>query len=362
MGILNRLSSRILIGSLAGVTIAAIPIQKVKAEQKLLIPSVQNEKSDVASSYPLSVKMEQLVKDIQREMVSGLEQFEGPDGKKFELDSWKRKEGGYGVSAVLQDGKVFEKAGVNFSVISSPAPKPMLQHMRSRKPMNLDDNKKYNMFVAGVSMVMHPVNPHAPTFHANYRYFELREDGSEESVASWFGGGTDLTPSYLYPEDAMHFHKVIKEACDKHDESYYPKFKKWCDEYFFLTHRGEARGVGGIFFDDLDTDPKKTYHFVYDCAHALVHQYLPIIAKRKDMPYTKAEKEWQQLRRGRYVEFNLVIDRGTKFGLVTPGVRIESVLMSLPLTARWQYMHSPILGSKEDELLQVLRKPREWVK
>ncbi|KAJ3274704.1 Coproporphyrinogen-III oxidase [Terramyces sp. JEL0728] len=350
MGILNRLSSRLFIGSVAGITIAAIPIQKVKAEQRLVIPYFQNEKSDVNSSFPLSIRMEQLVKDIQKEMVSGLEAFEGPDGKKFELDSWTRKEGGYGISAVLQDGKVFEKAGVNFSVISSPAPKPMLQHMRARKPMNVDDNKKYNMFVAGVSMVMHPVNPHAPTFHANYRYFELREDESDERVASWFGG------------DAMHFHKVIKEACDKHDETYYPKFKKWCDEYFYLTHRGESRGVGGIFFDDLDADPQKTYHFVYDCAHALAHQYLPIVQKRKDLPYTKQEKEWQQLRRGRYVEFNLVYDRGTKFGLVTPGVRIESVLMSLPLLARWQYNHSPVLGSKEDELLQVLRKPREWVK
>jgi coproporphyrinogen III oxidase len=172
-----------------------------------------------------------------------------------------------------------------------------------------------------------------------------------------------LTPSYLFEEDAVHFHTVIKQACDKHDAGYYPKFKAWCDKYFYLTHRQEARGVGGIFFDDLESENKESlFSFVQDCGESLVKQYIPIVKKRKDMPFTPAQKQWQQLRRGRYVEFNLVLDRGTKFGLVTPGVRIESVLMSLPLTSRWEYNALPETGSWEEKTVNVLKTPREWVK
>lgn len=189
--------------------------------------------------------MEQLVQDIQLEMTSALEQMEGEHGGRFIFDKWNRKEGGFGCSAVLQEGQVFEKAGVNVSIIESPAPKQMLNHMRARKLSNLDVDKEYDMFVAGVSMVVHPHNPMCPTFHANYRYFELRPKGSSsdaEPLSSWFGGGCDLTPSYLFNEDAIHFHRVIKDTCDKHDVGYYPRFKKWCDEYFVNTHRGESRG------------------------------------------------------------------------------------------------------------------------
>ncbi|KAL2912484.1 Coproporphyrinogen-III oxidase [Polyrhizophydium stewartii] len=319
----------------------------------------------IKGNAPMSTRMEALVKKIQSDMTSALEELEGPSGGRFLHDSWTRKEGGFGTSCVLQDGRVFEKAGVSISIISSPAPKTMLAHMRARNREGLDPNGDYKMFVAGVSMVVHPHNPMAPTFHANYRYFELRKSDAKETdppAAAWFGGGCDLTPCYLFEEDAVHFHKVIKDACDKHDKSYYPRFKEWCDNYFNNTHRGERRGVGGIFFDDLeDKSPEQLYAFVSDCGNSLVKQYIPIVRKRMNMPYTQAQKEWQQLRRGRYVEFNLVHDRGTKFGLATPGVRIESVFMSLPLTARWQYNHTPAPGSPEEKLLNVLKTPREWV-
>jgi coproporphyrinogen III oxidase len=214
-----------------------------------------------------------------------------------------------------------------------------------------------------LSMVLHPVNPMAPTVHLNYRYFETANpDGT--SNAWWFGGGTDLTPSYLFDEDAIHFHKTIKEACDKHDKSYYPRFKKWCDNYFVNKHRSECRGIGGIFFDDLDEEEKdqeNTFAFAQTCLKAFLPSYLPIIMKRKDMPFTEKEKEWQQIRRGRYVEFNLVHDRGTAFGLNTPSARVEAILMSLPLTAQWRYMYEPEKGSREQRLVDVLREPREWI-
>ncbi|KAI8903280.1 Coproporphyrinogen III oxidase [Gorgonomyces haynaldii] len=311
----------------------------------------------------MSQKMENLVTRLQSDFTHQLEALEGPEGSKFLHDRWQRKEGGYGTSMVLQGGRVFEKAGVNVSIIQSPAPKRMLEQMRARKSDKIDiDSKEYDMFVAGISTVVHPHNPMAPTFHANYRYFELKEKGSDNIACSWFGGGADLTPSYLFEEDAVHFHKTIKQACDKHDASYYPRFKKWCDQYFVNTHRGESRGIGGIFFDDLeDPNPEKLFDFVQDCGDAIVKQYIPILKKRIDMPFTEKQKEWQQIRRGRYVEFNLVHDRGTKFGLVTPGVRIESVLMSLPLTARWEYQRHPEKGSWEEKLIQVLKQPREWI-
>ena len=182
--------------------------------------------------------------------------------------------------------------------------------------------------------------------------------------AWWFGGGTDLTPSYLFDEDAIHFHRTIKDACDKHDRAYYPRFKAWCDKYFHIPHRHESRGIGGIFFDDLDEEEKdqeQLFSFVKDCLDGFLPSYMPLIQRRKDMPYTDYNKEWQQLRRGRYVEFNLVHDRGTAFGLQTPGARVESILMSLPLTARWMYMHEPEKNSREERLLSVLKSPVDWV-
>jgi len=288
----------------------------------------------------MRLKMEQFIKSKQAEIVSRLEEV---DGKKFLVDTWERSgHGGGGISCVLQEGNVFEKAGVNISIVYGKLPRPAILKMRADHK-NLDPNvESLDFFAAGLSMVLHPHNPMAPTVHLNYRYFEtMRPDGTTQSW--WFGGGTDLTPSYLFDEDAIHFHKTIKEACDKHDKDYYPKFKQWCDEYFNVKHRGESRGIGGIFFDDLDDkDPEQLFSFVKDCLDAFIPGYVPIIEKRKvsgtslhmvpaniryfvkNMPFTQAEKDWQQLRRGRYVEFNLVHDRGTQFGLNTPSARVES--------------------------------------
>lgn len=198
-------------------------------------------------------------------------------------------------------------------------------------------------------------NPHCPTMHFNYRYFET------EGGAWWFGGGMDITPSYLNTEDMTHFHGTLKRVCDKHDAAYYPKFKKWADEYFLIKHRGETRGLGGIFFDDQnDKSPDQHFAFSEELLQTVTEAYLPIIEKHKDDAYTEEEKKWQQIRRGRYTEFNLVYDRGTVFGLKTGG-RIESILMSLPETARWEYDHRPVEGSPEAEIMEAFKSPREWV-
>lgn len=309
----------------------------------------------------MRLRMEALIKEQQKKIVAELEKI---DGAIFKVDSWERPHGGGGITCVLQDGNVFEKGGVNTSVVYGILPKPAIAKMRADHKKIDADVDKLEFFAAGLSLVLHPKNPLAPTVHMNYRYFETANpDGSSNTW--WFGGGCDLTPCYLFDEDAIHFHRTIKEACDKHDKSYYPRFKKWCDKYFVNKHRsGESRGVGGIFFDDLDEsekDQEELFSFIQDGLDAFLPSYVPIITRRKDMPFNEKEKIWQQIRRGRYVEFNLVHDRGTKFGLETPGARIESILMSLPLTARWQYMHIPETGSREERLLKVLKNPVEWV-
>lgn len=316
--------------------------------------------SGITSSSPMRLRMEAFIKEQQKEIVRELEKV---DGKKFRVDTWTRPNGGGGISQVLQDGNVFEKAGVNISVVYGTLPRAAIEKMRvNHKAMDSDVNS-LDFYAAGLSMVLHPKNPMAPTVHLNYRYFETtNEDGTPNTW--WFGGGTDLTPSYLFDEDAVHFHKTIKDACDTHDKAYYPRFKKWCDDYFNNKHRGERRGVGGIFFDDLDEsekDQENTFAFIQGCLKAFLPSYLPIINKRKDMPFTEHEKQWQQIRRGRYVEFNLVHDRGTAFGLNTPSARVESILMSLPLSASWRYMHEPEKGSREQRLVDVLREPVDWV-
>lgn len=314
----------------------------------------------VSDQSPMRLRMEQFIKQHQKQIVAELEKV---DGSKFTIDSWTRPEGGGGITCVLQDGHVFEKAGVNTSVVYGRLPRAAIQKMRVNHKALDPDVESLEFFAAGLSMVLHPSNPNAPTVHLNYRYFETA-DAAGNSNAWWYGGGCDLTPSYLYDEDAIHFHTTIRAACDKHDKAYYPRFKRWCDEYFSNKHRSETRGVGGIFFDDLDEtekDQEQLFAFVQDCLGAFLPSYIPIINRRKDMPFTEEMKQWQQLRRGRYVEFNLVHDRGTAFGLNTPGARVESILMSLPLTARWQYMHEPEKGSREERLVEVLKKPKEWV-
>lgn len=303
-------------------------------------------------------RMELMIMGTQAEVCRALAQADG--AASFTVDRWQRAEGGGGISCVLQDGKVFEKAGVNVSVVHGYLSEESIRQMKSRGKSLKTKDGKLPFCAMGVSSVIHPKNPHVPTIHFNYRYFEIEEaDGNRQW---WFGGGTDLTPTYLDQEDVVHFHQTLKDACDKHSPTFYPKYKKWCDDYFFINHRGESRGVGGIFFDDLDFASKEElFAFVESCAKAVVPCYLPIVEKHKNDSFTPEEKLWQQLRRGRYVEFNLVYDRGTKFGLATPGSRIESILMSLPLTARWEYNHIPPEDSKEGEILKVLRKPRDWV-
>ncbi|GBG32506.1 Oxygen-dependent coproporphyrinogen-III oxidase [Hondaea fermentalgiana] len=312
---------------------------------------------------------EALVLRVQQEICDAIS---GLDGHKFRVDEWERPNNrGIGKSCVLQDGNVFEKAGVNVSVVKGPLPPAAVSQMRSRgKPLR--EGAKPNFYAAGISLVIHPHNPMAPTVHLNYRFFQV-EDPETKEKSWWFGGGADLTPSYLFEEDAVEFHSALKAACDKHDPTYFDRFKKWCDEYFYIKHRKESRGIGGIFFDDLDerpansvsrkdlTDREAIMAFSKDCLESFVPTYISIMKRRKDMPFTPEQKEWQQLRRGRYVEFNLVLDRGTKFGLSTPdNARIESILVSLPLTARWEYMHEPEEGTEEAKIMDVVRNPRDW--
>ncbi|XP_034829140.1 oxygen-dependent coproporphyrinogen-III oxidase isoform X2 [Maniola hyperantus] len=304
----------------------------------------------------MKTQMEMLIMRIQAEFCRALEKEEDAESK-FKVDRWIRKEGGGGITCVLQDGRVFEKAGVNISVVSGKLPPAAVQQMKSRGK-NFE-SKELPFFAAGVSAVIHPRNPMVPTIHFNYRYFEVKD---KNEVHWWFGGGTDLTPYYLNEEDAIHFHMTLKHACDAHNDSYYAKFKKWCDDYFHITHRGERRGVGGIFFDDVDyPDQQRAFEFVTSCAEAVIPSYLPIVQKHKDDAYGYHERQWQLLRRGRYVEFNLIYDRGTKFGLNTPEARYESILMSLPLNAKWEYMHEPKPNSPEEKLMQVLKEPRDWL-
>lgn len=297
-------------------------------------------------------RMEALVRATQNEICQALEAL---DGTKFREDSWQRDGGGGGTSRVLQDGNVFAKAGVNVSVVHGTLSPEAARSMGGGQSAGDD----LRFFATGVSLVLHPHNPFAPTAHANYRYFE-RGDGTAPG-AWWFGGGADLTPAYLFEEDAQHFHTVHKAACDAHDPSYYPRFKTWADDYFLIKHRGERRGVGGIFFDDLhDKSQDALLGFVSQCAQAFIPAYEPLVQRRNSTPYNEEHKRWQALRRGRYVEFNLVYDRGTLFGLRTQG-RIESILMSLPLEARWEYDQHPKPGSEEAALLDVLKEPRAWV-
>lgn len=227
----------------------------------------------------MRLQMEQFIKCKQTEIVTALEAI---DGKPFRVDTWERPgHGGGGISCVLQEGNVFEKAGVNISIVYGKLPRPAILKMRADHKSLDTDVESLDFFAAGLSMVLHPHNPMAPTVHLNYRYFEtMRSDGTTQSW--WFGGGTDLTPSYLFDEDSTHFHKTIKDACDRHDKDYYPKFKKWCDEYFYVKHRGESRGIGGIFFDDLDDkDPEQLFAFVRDCLDAFLPSYIPILERRK---------------------------------------------------------------------------------
>ncbi|RZC61082.1 hypothetical protein C5167_022832 [Papaver somniferum] len=448
-----------------GVIRSAVAIEKETPESErpdTFLREVDDPSSSAASPHSSNVraKFEKMIREAQDSVCAAVEAADG--GATFKEDVWSRPGGGGGISRVLQDGNVWEKAGVNVSVVYGVMPP---EAYRAAKGDNSTTTKPgpVPFFAAGISSVLHPKNPFAPTLHFNYRYFEtdapkvyrtctnsksitqlpvsnlgnilgrvvvIVEDFFCSSLQSqmqyplvdrrssrlpaylslnmhvethfesaalltaneisgrqwgaywfavfklrstqqiyapgaprswWFGGGTDLTPAYVFEEDVKHFHTVQKNTCDKFDPSFYPKFKKWCDDYFVIKHRNERRGLGGIFFDDLnDYDQEMLLSFATECANSVIPAYIPIIEKRKDTPFTEQNKAWQQLRRGRYVEFNLVYDRGTTFGLKTGG-RIESILVSLPLTARWEYDHKPEEGSEEWKLLDACINPKDWI-
>lgn len=292
------------------------------------------------------------IQNLQDQITSTLEKI---DGKAiFKEDNWERQEGGGGRTRVIENGTIFEKGGVNISKVFGELPEALRKQF---------DVKEGNFFACGLSLVLHPVNPFIPTVHANWRYFEMYDEAGK-TVTQWFGGGQDLTPYYLFDKDATHFHSVCKLACDKHHSAFYPKFKKTCDEYFWNSHRDEARGIGGLFFDYLketeDFSIEDRYNFVTEVGNSFLESYVPIVEKRKEIAFTKAHKDWQEIRRGRYVEFNLVHDRGTLFGLKTNG-RIESILMSLPPIVQWKYNHQPTKNSEEERLLTILANPKDWV-
>jgi coproporphyrinogen III oxidase len=285
-------------------------------------------------------KTEGFFKQLQDRITRAIEDL---DGNVFREDAWSREGGGGGRTRVLEHGCVFEKAGVNFSSVQGS----LLEDFAAKIPLGTGTE----FFATGVSLVFHPRSPMIPAVHANFRYLEKGD-------AQWFGGGTDLTPCYPYAEDAEHFHKTIKQACDRHDPEFYPRFKKWCDEYFTLKHRAEMRGVGGIFFDYLQGDREKHFAFVQDVGNTFLDAYLPIAKCRMQESYGEHERQYQLYRRGRYVEFNLLYDRGTIFGLETRG-RTESILMSLPPLVRWVYDFKPAPGSREEEALKFYQ-PRDW--
>jgi coproporphyrinogen III oxidase len=329
---------------------------------------------------PIALRARDFFYSLQDEICRALEEVDGMSG--FREDLWDREGGGGGRTRVMEEGRVFEKAGVNFSEVHGE----LDPQVASKMP--LGDGSRF--YATGISLVLHPLNPLVPSVHANFRYLE-------RGMSGWFGGGTDLTPYYPYLEDAVHFHRTLKEACDRHDRDFYPRFKKWCDEYFFLRHRDETRGVGGIFFDyltassagnepelkeeadhssrssgrqvgpdlehdlehDLEQDLESVFHFVQDAGRAFLPAYLPIVERRRREQYSDRERRHQLIRRGRYVEFNLVYDRGTIFGLETRG-RTESILMSLPPLVRWEYDYRPEPGTREAAAVDFFH-PRDWL-
>jgi coproporphyrinogen III oxidase len=307
--------------------------------------------SSVANQTMTIIDTREIVYDLMREgqaqLIAG---FEASDGTgRFISESWDRPGGGGGTARVLTEGAVFERAGVNVSAVFGEQVPASIYNERP-------GTKGHPYFASGVSLVLHPRNPYAPTFHANFRYFEAGDDW-------WFGGGLDLTPSYGFEEDARHFHGTLRDLCARHDLIDYQEAKQTCDRYFYIKHRNEMRGIGGIFFDNLHPAGENGFErglaFARDGITTILDAYLPIVERRKNMPYGERERNWQLYRRGRYVEFNLVYDRGTLFGLQTNG-NIEAILMSLPPLARWEFKYQPEPGSPEAEAV-TFYQPREWV-
>tara|TARA_B100000745_G_scaffold298789_1_gene248156 strand:+ start:324 stop:1223 length:900 start_codon:yes stop_codon:yes gene_type:complete len=288
--------------------------------------------------------------DLQQTICSEIELLDG--GSVFEQDYWSRDDQrGNGVTCIISNGNIFEKGGVNFSIIRGDKMPKSATALRPEL-----EGRQYTAL--GVSLVLHPDNPFIPTAHANVRFFVAEEQGKDPIW--WFGGGFDLTPYYGFDEDSVHWHETAKKACIPFGEDVYPKYKKWCDDYFYLIHRNEQRGIGGLFFDDLNGDFEKCFDFMKSVGSHFTEAYIPIAKKRMNTTFSEKEKDFQLYRRGRYVEFNLIYDRGTLFGLQSGG-RTESILMSLPPKTQWSYQYKIEPGSEEEKLTSYFLKPRDWV-
>ena len=319
------------------------------------------------ATHPFRDRWISYIHQLQDSICKALEDIDGR--ARFITDEWKREGGGGGITRVIEEGAVFESGGVNTSVVWGKVTDAMRAQLKIGSNVGPSDDRPpagpSKWFAAGLSLVIHPLNPYVPTTHANWRYFELYDE--EGNVTDrWFGGGSDLTPYYLFEEDAKHFHGTLKNTMDPFGKEKYPQYKKWCDEYFVNKHRSdEMRGIGGVFYDHLrpadEAGAEELLSFQQAGGNAFLPAYTPIVLRRKDTPYGEKEKEWQEIRRGRYVEFNLVHDRGTLFGLKTQG-RTESILMSLPPRARWAYNYQPQPGTPEADLLDACLHPREWTK
>lgn len=341
-----------------GVSVA-VPDAEPLSKDKTFFIQIKNHISIHLKSLHL-IQIHPKMKDrffnyIQQLQIKITSELERVDGKvQFQKDEWTREEGGGGLTMVIEDGDVFEKGGVNISKVYGDLPETM------QKALNVSSGK---FFACGLSLVLHPTNPKIPTTHANWRYFEMY-DAVGNVTDQWFGGGQDLTPYFLDEADCKHWHSVCKMVCDVHSPAFYPKYKQECDTYFWNTHRNEARGIGGLFFDYLKPNDQMSaenwFDFVTAVGDSFLESYVPILEKHKGENYTDENRKWQEIRRGRYVEFNLIHDRGTLFGLKTNG-RIESILMSLPPRVQWHYNHHPEAGSEEAKLIDVLMNPREWV-
>jgi len=333
-------------------------------------PTVEAELSSSLPPTDAKTRVSGFMQQLQTEITQGLTDLD--DVGKFQEDCWERTEGGGGRSRVMREGRIFEQAGVNFSEVWGDHLPPSILTQRP-------EAAGHRFYATGTSLVLHPRNPYVPTIHLNFRYFEA-------GPVWWFGGGVDLTPYYPFAEDAAYFHQTLKHTCDQHHPNYYPVFKLWCDEYFYLKHRGETRGIGGLFLDYQDgqgalyrgPNPngsaaaysqqvgvpaprswENLFAFIQDSGRTFLTAYVPIVQRRQGMEYGDRERSFQLYRRGRYVEFNLVYDRGTIFGLQTNG-RTESILMSLPPLVRWEYGYQPEPNSPEAELYEIFLKPQNW--
>jgi len=301
--------------------------------------------------HPDIESVKEFLLDLQQDICSALEEEDG-EGR-FVEDAWQREGGGGGYTRVLAEGTVFEQAGVNYSHVHG-------HHLPASATAQRPELAGRHFEAVGVSLVIHPHNPYVPTSHANVRFFIANKEGADPIW--WFGGGFDLTPYYGFEEDAVHWHRTAKEACQPFGDHVYPDYKKWCDEYFFLKHRNEPRGIGGLFFDDLNAGGfNRCFDFLKSVGNHYIPAYRPIVARRKSLPYGERERDFQLYRRGRYVEFNLIYDRGTLFGLQSGG-RTESILMSLPPLVKWRYHWRPAPGTEEARLYELFLMPRDWLK